>query len=60
MQVVEHLGEMREIAATQAGAGLTPALFEAMAEVSRALRGSGTCCRRFLTCANKGSAGERT
>jgi len=27
------VGEMREIAATQAGAGLTPALFEAMAEV---------------------------
>ena len=27
------VGEMREIAATQTGAGLTPALFEAMAEV---------------------------
>ncbi len=27
------VGEMREIAATQAGAGLTPALFEAMADV---------------------------
>jgi 3-hydroxyisobutyrate dehydrogenase-like beta-hydroxyacid dehydrogenase len=26
-----HVGEMREIAATQAGAGLTPALFEGMA-----------------------------
>jgi 3-hydroxyisobutyrate dehydrogenase-like beta-hydroxyacid dehydrogenase len=31
------VGEMREIAATQAGAGLTPALFEAMAEVYGAL-----------------------
>ena len=31
------VGEMREIAATQAGAGLTPALFEAMAEVYREL-----------------------
>ena len=31
------VGEMREIAATQAGAGLTPALFEAMAEVYAAL-----------------------
>jgi 3-hydroxyisobutyrate dehydrogenase-like beta-hydroxyacid dehydrogenase len=28
-----YVGEMREIAATQASAGLTPALFEAMAEV---------------------------
>ena len=28
-----YVGEMREIAATQEGAGLTPALFEAMAEV---------------------------
>jgi 3-hydroxyisobutyrate dehydrogenase-like beta-hydroxyacid dehydrogenase len=28
-----YVGEMREIAATQANAGLTPALFEAMAEV---------------------------
>jgi 3-hydroxyisobutyrate dehydrogenase-like beta-hydroxyacid dehydrogenase len=28
-----YVGEMREIAATQSGAGLTPALFEAMAEV---------------------------
>ena len=28
-----YVGEMREIAATQADAGLTPALFEAMAEV---------------------------
>jgi len=31
------VGEMREIAATQAGAGLTPALFEAMAEIYGAL-----------------------
>ena len=31
------VGEMREIASTQAGAGLTPALFEAMAEVYAAL-----------------------
>jgi 3-hydroxyisobutyrate dehydrogenase-like beta-hydroxyacid dehydrogenase len=31
------VGEMREIAATQAGAGLTPALFEAMADVYAAL-----------------------
>ena len=31
------VGEMREIAATQAAAGLTPALFEAMAEVYEAL-----------------------
>ena len=31
------VGEMREIAATQADAGLTPALFEAMAEVYAAL-----------------------
>ena len=31
------VGEMREIAATQASAGLTPALFEAMAEVYEAL-----------------------
>ena len=36
------VGEMREIAATQAGAGLTPALFEAMAEVYAALRGVRT------------------
>ncbi len=28
-----YVGEMHEIAATQAAAGLTPALFEAMAEV---------------------------
>ena len=28
-----YVGEMREIAATQAGAGLTPALFDAMAQV---------------------------
>ena len=34
------VGEMREIAATQAGAGLTPALFEAMAEVYAALESS--------------------
>jgi 3-hydroxyisobutyrate dehydrogenase-like beta-hydroxyacid dehydrogenase len=32
-----YVGEMREIAATQAEAGLTPALFEAMAEVYAAL-----------------------
>ena len=32
-----YVGEMKEIAATQAGAGLTPALFEAMAEVYAAL-----------------------
>ncbi|MGH3071765.1 MAG: DUF1932 domain-containing protein [Gaiellaceae bacterium] len=32
-----YVGEMREIAATQASAGLTPALFEAMAEVYAAL-----------------------
>jgi 3-hydroxyisobutyrate dehydrogenase-like beta-hydroxyacid dehydrogenase len=32
-----YVGEMREIAATQAAAGLTPALFEAMAEVYEAL-----------------------
>jgi 3-hydroxyisobutyrate dehydrogenase-like beta-hydroxyacid dehydrogenase len=32
-----HVGEMREIAAAQADAGLTPALFEAMAEVYAAL-----------------------
>jgi 3-hydroxyisobutyrate dehydrogenase-like beta-hydroxyacid dehydrogenase len=32
-----YVGEMREIAATQAAAGLTPALFEAMAEVYSAL-----------------------
>jgi len=32
-----YVGEMREIAATQAAAGLTPALFEAMAEVYAAL-----------------------
>jgi hypothetical protein len=31
------VGEMREIAATQASVGLTPALFEAMAEVYAAL-----------------------
>jgi hypothetical protein len=28
-----YVGEMREIASTQASVGLTPALFEAMAEV---------------------------
>ena len=32
-----YVGEMREIAATQADAGLTPALFEAMAEVYAAV-----------------------
>ena len=32
-----YVGEMREIAATQAATGLTPALFEAMAEVYEAL-----------------------
>jgi hypothetical protein len=32
-----YVGEMREIAATQAAAGLTPALFDAMAEVYEAL-----------------------
>ena len=32
-----YVGEMREIAATQAAAGLTPTLFEAMAEVYAAL-----------------------
>ncbi len=35
------VGEMREIAATQASAGLTPALFEAMAEVYAAFAESG-------------------
>jgi 3-hydroxyisobutyrate dehydrogenase-like beta-hydroxyacid dehydrogenase len=35
-----YVGEMREIAATQAAAGLTPALFEAMAEVFGALSAS--------------------
>jgi 3-hydroxyisobutyrate dehydrogenase-like beta-hydroxyacid dehydrogenase len=32
-----YVGEMREISTTQAGAGLTPALFEAMAEIYEAL-----------------------
>jgi len=32
-KAARYVPEMREIAATQAGAGLTPALFEAMAEV---------------------------
>ena len=32
-----YVGEMREIAATQSAAGLTPALFEAMAEVYETL-----------------------
>ena len=32
-----YVGEMREIAATQASVGLTPALFEAMAEVYEAV-----------------------
>ena len=35
-----YVGEMREIAATQDAAGLTPALFEAMAEVFGALSAS--------------------
>ena len=35
-----YVGEMREIAATQANAGLTPALFEAMAEVYSRLAGT--------------------
>ena len=34
-----YVGEMHEIAATQAAAGLTPALFEAMADVYAALAG---------------------
>jgi 3-hydroxyisobutyrate dehydrogenase-like beta-hydroxyacid dehydrogenase len=34
------VGEMHEIAATQASAGLTPALFEAMAEVYAAIAGT--------------------
>jgi hypothetical protein len=32
-----YVAEMREIAATQAAAGLTPALFEALAEVNEAI-----------------------
>jgi 3-hydroxyisobutyrate dehydrogenase-like beta-hydroxyacid dehydrogenase len=35
-----YVGEMREIAATQAAAGLTPALFEAMAEVYETIAGT--------------------
>ena len=35
-----YVGEMREIAATQDGAGLTPAVFEAMAEAYAALAAS--------------------
>ncbi len=35
-----YVGEMREIAATQEAAGLTPALFEAMAEVYASLAGT--------------------
>ena len=35
-----YVGEMREIAATQAAAGLTPKLFEAMADVYSALADS--------------------
>jgi 3-hydroxyisobutyrate dehydrogenase-like beta-hydroxyacid dehydrogenase len=35
-----YVGEMHEIAATQSAAGLTPALFEAMAEVYEALAGT--------------------
>jgi 3-hydroxyisobutyrate dehydrogenase-like beta-hydroxyacid dehydrogenase len=35
-----YVGEMREIAATQEAAGLTPALFDAMAEVYEALAAS--------------------
>ena len=37
-----YVGEMREIAATQEGAGLTPALFEAMAEVYGRLAETGS------------------
>ncbi len=36
-----YVGEMREIASTQAAAGLTPALFEGIAEVYAALAQSG-------------------
>ena len=43
------VGEMREIAATQAGAGLTPALFEAMAEVYAALASRSSRPRRLRT-----------
>ena len=35
-----YVGEMREIAATQEAAGLTPALFDAMADVFAALSAS--------------------
>jgi len=35
-----YVGEMHEIAATQSAAGLTPALFEAMAEIYAALAGT--------------------
>ena len=38
-----YVGEMREIAATQAAAGLTPALFEGMAEVYSALARTPSC-----------------
>jgi 3-hydroxyisobutyrate dehydrogenase-like beta-hydroxyacid dehydrogenase len=40
-----YVGEMEEIAATQSAAGLTPALFEAMAEVYRALARSPLAAR---------------
>ena len=40
------VAEMREIAATQASAGLTPALFEAMAEVYEASREARSQRRR--------------
>ena len=43
------VGEMREIAATQAGAGLTPALFEAMAEVYAAFAESSSRPRLLRT-----------
>ena len=44
-KAARFVGEMREIAATQAGAGLTPALFEAMAEVYAALAESELAAR---------------
>ena len=47
-----YVGEMREIAATQGGAGLTPALFEAMAEVYAALRD--------VRARRRGAGGRRT
>ena len=63
------VGEMREIAATQASAGLTPALFEAMAEVYAALRRRPSSppkrprrslTRRSSRTFSKSYAGERT